>query len=269
MRTHTEESQSTMTPEKALQYLKEGNIRFQSNLKANRNLLQQVNETSEGQFPFAVVLSCIDSRVSTEILFDQGLGDVFSIRIAGNFVNEDILGSMEFACKIAGSKLVLVVGHTQTNQTGIDRAKGFIDQMKKYKGIKLLKTQYAEGGDALKAQEIISAALVANKDLKGVYATNEGISIGAGQAFKARKLKNGAVKLIGFDSGKQQMENIKSGLQTGAITQSPMGIGAKTVEALVNYVRDKKVPAPLIDTGFYYYDKSNIAEPQVAGNLYE
>jgi carbonic anhydrase len=102
-----------MTPEKALQYLKEGNIRFQSNLKANRNLLQQVNETSEGQFPFAVVLSCIDSRVSTEILFDQGLGDVFSIRIAGNFVNEDILGSMEFACKIAGSKLVLVVGHTK------------------------------------------------------------------------------------------------------------------------------------------------------------
>ncbi len=170
---------------------------------------------------------------------------------------------------LKGKGKVLVVGHSQTNQTGIDRAKGFIDQMKKYKGIKLLKTQYAEGGDALKAQEIISAVLVANKDLKGVYATNEGISIGAGQAFKARKLKNGAVKLIGFDSGKQQMENIKSGLQTGAITQSPMGIGAKTVEALVNYVRDKKVPAPLIDTGFYYYDKSNIAEPQVAGNLYE
>jgi ribose transport system substrate-binding protein len=170
---------------------------------------------------------------------------------------------------LKGKGKVLVVGHSQTNQTGIDRAKGFIDQMKKYKGIKLLKTQYAEGGDALKAQEIISAALVANKDLMGVYATNEGISIGAGQAFKARKLKNGTVKLIGFDSGKQQMENIKSGLQTGAITQSPMGIGAKTVEALVNYVRDKKVPAPLIDTGFYYYDKSNIAEPQIAGNLYE
>ena len=170
---------------------------------------------------------------------------------------------------LKGKGKVLVVGHSQTNQTGIDRAKGFIDQMKKYKGIKLLKTQYAEGGDALKAQEIISAALVANKDLKGVYATNEGISIGAGQAFKARKLKNGAVKLIGFDSGKQQMENIKSGLQTGAITQSPMGIGAKTVEALVNYVRNKTVPKNLIDTGFYYYDKSNIAEPQVAGNLYE
>jgi ribose transport system substrate-binding protein len=173
--------------------------------------------------------------------------------------------------KLVGNKgKVLVVGHSQTNQTGIDRANGFINRMKaKYKGIKLLTPQYAEGGDALKAQEIVSAALVANKDLKGVYGTNEGVSIGAGQAFKAAKLKNGAVKLIGFDSGKQQIANIKSGLQTGAITQSPMGIGAKTVEALVNYVRNKTVPKNLIDTGFYYYDKANITDPKIAGNLYE
>jgi carbonic anhydrase len=112
MRTHTAETQATLTPQKALQFLKEGNIRFQNNLKANRNLLQQVNETGDGQFPFATILSCIDSRVSAELLFDQGLGDIFSIRIAGNFVNEDILGSMEFACKIAGSKLILVLGHS-------------------------------------------------------------------------------------------------------------------------------------------------------------
>ncbi len=101
-----------MTPEKALNFLKEGNDRFQRNLKANRNLLEQVNDTKEGQFPFATILSCIDSRVSAELVFDQGLGDVFSIRIAGNFVNEDILGSMEFASKIAGTKLVVVLGHT-------------------------------------------------------------------------------------------------------------------------------------------------------------
>jgi carbonic anhydrase len=112
MRTHNQETQSTMTPEKALEFLKEGNARFENNLKANRNLLQQVNETSEGQFPFAVVLSCIDSRVSAELVFDQGLGDVFSVRIAGNFVNQDILGSMEFACKLAGSKLIVVLGHS-------------------------------------------------------------------------------------------------------------------------------------------------------------
>lgn len=112
MKAHTRETQATMTPNKALQYLKEGNQRFQGNLKANRNLLEQVNDTSEGQFPFATILSCIDSRVSAELVFDQGLGDIFSIRIAGNFVNEDILGSMEFACKLAGTKLLVVLGHT-------------------------------------------------------------------------------------------------------------------------------------------------------------
>ena len=112
MKAHTQETQSTMTPEKSLEYLKEGNLRFQNNLKANRNLLEQVNDTSEGQFPFATILSCIDSRVSAELIFDQGLGDIFSIRIAGNFVNEDILGSMEFASKLAGTKIIVVLGHT-------------------------------------------------------------------------------------------------------------------------------------------------------------
>ena len=112
MKAHTRETQATMTPQKSLQYLKEGNLRFQNNLKANRNLLEQVNDTSYGQFPFATILSCIDSRVSAELVFDQGLGDIFSVRIAGNFVNEDILGSMEFACKLAGTKLIVVLGHT-------------------------------------------------------------------------------------------------------------------------------------------------------------
>lgn len=112
MKAHTRETQATMTPEKSLRFLKEGNIRFQNNLKANRNLLEQVNDTREGQFPFATILSCIDSRVSAELVFDQGLGDIFSIRIAGNFVNEDILGSMEFGCKLAGTKLIVVLGHT-------------------------------------------------------------------------------------------------------------------------------------------------------------
>lgn len=112
MKAHTRETQATMTPAKSLQYLKEGNERFQNNLKANRNLLEQVNDTSDGQFPFATILSCIDSRVSAELVFDQGLGDIFSVRIAGNFVNEDILGSMEFACKLAGTKLIVVLGHT-------------------------------------------------------------------------------------------------------------------------------------------------------------
>jgi len=112
MKAHTKETQATMTPEKSLSHLREGNIRFQNNSMANRNLPEQVKATSKGQFPFATILSCIDSRVSSELIFDQGIGDIFSIRIAGNFVNEDILGSMEFACKLAGTKLILVLGHT-------------------------------------------------------------------------------------------------------------------------------------------------------------
>ena len=113
MKAHNKETQAQMTPRKALQFLKEGNDRFINNLKANRNLLEQVNETRDGQWPFATILSCIDSRTSAELIFDQGLGDVFSVRIAGNIVNTDILGSMEFACKVAGSKLIVVLGHSK------------------------------------------------------------------------------------------------------------------------------------------------------------
>jgi carbonic anhydrase len=113
MKAHTRKSQSEMTPQLALSYLQEGNQRFVENLRAHRNLLEQVNETAEGQYPFATILSCIDSRTSAELIFDQGLGDIFSVRVAGNVVNDDILGSMEYACKVAGSKLVVVLGHSK------------------------------------------------------------------------------------------------------------------------------------------------------------
>lgn len=113
MRAHTKETQASMTPAKALQFLREGNQRFQNNLRAHRDLLEQVNDTRDGQFPFATILSCIDSRTSAELIFDQGLGDIFSVRIAGTIVNEDILGSMEFTCKIAGAKIIVVLGHSK------------------------------------------------------------------------------------------------------------------------------------------------------------
>jgi len=113
MQTLTKEMQKAITPVKAIEILKKGNERFVSNLRANRNLLQQVNETSDGQHPFAAILSCIDSRASAELIFDQGLGDIFSIRVAGNILNEDILGSMEFACKVAGAKAIAVLGHSK------------------------------------------------------------------------------------------------------------------------------------------------------------
>ena len=124
MKAHTSETLATIPPEKALNFLKEGNQRFINNLKANRDLLEQVNATRAGQWPFAVILSCIDSRTSAELIFDQGLGDVFSIRIAGNFVNQDILGSMEFGCNVAGSKLIVVLGHSKCGalKGGLDSA---------------------------------------------------------------------------------------------------------------------------------------------------
>ena len=112
MRLHNIEDQRCLTPQLALNFLKEGNKRFVANLKAHSNLLEQVNETKANQFPFAIILSCIDSRTSAELIFDQGLGDIFSTRIAGNVLNNDIIGSMEFACKLAGSKLIVVLGHS-------------------------------------------------------------------------------------------------------------------------------------------------------------
>jgi carbonic anhydrase len=113
MVTLTKEIRDRITPAQAIQILKEGNKRFVDSLNIDRNLLKQVNETSEGQHPFAFVLSCIDSRTSAELIFDQGLGDIFSCRIAGNILNDDILGSMEFAATIGGVKLIVVLGHSE------------------------------------------------------------------------------------------------------------------------------------------------------------
>lgn len=112
MKNHYWESRQSMTPQKAMQFLVEGNERFINNLRMNRNLLQLVNDTKDQQFPFATILSCSDSRISTELIFDQGLGDLFSIRLAGNVASVNAIGSMEYACKYLGSKLIIVMGHT-------------------------------------------------------------------------------------------------------------------------------------------------------------
>lgn len=124
MKNHQNITQAAMTPQQALDILKEGNHRFLNNLSINRNHLEIVNETKDGQWPFAAILSCMDSRTSAELIFDQGLGDIFSIRIAGNIANEDIIGSLEYATKAAGSKLILVLGHT-----GCGAVKGACDNV--------------------------------------------------------------------------------------------------------------------------------------------
>ena len=112
MKALTKEAQARISPMGAIEILKQGNDRFVKNRKVERDLLEQVRETATGQYPFATILSCIDSRVSAELVFDQGVGDIFSVRVAGNIVNEDLLGSMEFACKLAGTKVIVVLGHT-------------------------------------------------------------------------------------------------------------------------------------------------------------
>jgi len=124
MKAHTKQTQDSFTPQKAIDELKEGNKRFVASKQVNRNLLEQVSDTAGGQYPFAVVLSCIDSRVPAELVFDQGIGDIFSARVAGNIVNEDVLGSIEYGCKVAGSKAVIVLGHT-----GCGAVKGACDDV--------------------------------------------------------------------------------------------------------------------------------------------
>ena len=112
MKAHNKLTQQNLTPETALELLRTGNERFVNNLRIDRNLLQQVNETRAGQWPFAAIVSCMDSRTSAELIFDQGLGDIFSIRLAGAVVSDNVLGSLEYACKVAGSKIIVVLGHT-------------------------------------------------------------------------------------------------------------------------------------------------------------
>lgn len=111
--TMTRASQAAITTDKAIEMLKEGNQRFVSGKTLKREPLAQVKQTAEGQFPFAAVVSCLDSRIPPETVFDQGIGDLFVARVAGNFVNDDILGSLEFATKLSGAKLIVVMGHTE------------------------------------------------------------------------------------------------------------------------------------------------------------
>jgi len=161
MKAHDKKSQASLTPLDALEFLKEGNDRFLNNLRANRNLLQMVNDTSEGQWPFAVILSCIDSRTSAELIFDQGLGDIFSVRVAGNVVNEDVLGSMEYAVKYAGSKLVVVLGHTKCgavtsacNQVKDGNITALMKKIKPAIAMEKTVTQHRDGNNAVFVERV-------------------------------------------------------------------------------------------------------------------
>jgi carbonic anhydrase len=201
MRTHTKESQANVTPSIALQYLKEGNERFVSNLKANRNLLEQVNDTRDGQWPFATILSCIDSRTSAELIFDQGLGDVFSIRIAGNIVNTDILGSMEFACKVAGSKLIVVLGHSKCGAV-----KGACDHVEMGNLTELLsKLQPAVYQEKSTDTERNSSNGAFVENVASINVKRSASNIIERSAILAQMIENGEIGLVGA------MHNIETG----------------------------------------------------------
>lgn len=193
MKTLTKNTQANITPDTAVELLEKGNQRFLENLRFNRNLLQQVNETADGQFPFAVILSCIDSRTPAEIIFDQGLGDIFSIRIAGNIINDDILGSMEFACKVAGSKLIMVLGHT-----GCGAIKGACDNVELENLTGLLKkikpaiqdVSSEKTIDSNDSEDFVKKVTVANvhKSIKSITSKSQTLS---------EMADNGSIKIIG------------------------------------------------------------------------
>lgn len=179
------------------------------------------------------------------------------------------LAADKMAALIGRSGKVFVICHSQTNATGVQRSTGFVNEMKKkFPKITVLPIQYGDG-DHQKSADIVKAVMAANKDLKGIYATNEGSAIGAVNALTELKKRPGVIKVIGFDSGAAQINAIKSGLMQGAITQDPIGIGYKTVAALVAYVRKGTVPPTFINTGYYYYTKKNMDDPKIAAVLYK
>jgi ribose transport system substrate-binding protein len=231
-----------------------------------------------GKKPQALGFAALDSKAAIPMLkkaqaakipviaFDSGVdSDIPLTTATTNNVAAAALAADKMAEKIGGEGEVAVIAHDQTSRTGVDRRDGFVNQIKtKYPKIKLVDVQY--GGDQLKSAEIGKTLVQAHPKLKGIFATNEPGAIGAGIGLKEAK-KSGIV-LIGFDSGKAQKDMINDGTIAGSITQNPVGIGYKTVEAAVKALKGEKLPK-IIDTGFYWYDKANMADPKIAAVLYD
>ena len=205
MKAQTKETQDQMSSASALKELKDGNQRFVEKKQLNRDLMQQVSETSNGQFPFATILSCIDSRVSSELIFDQGIGDIFSVRIAGNFVNEDILGSMEFACKLAGTKLVLVLGHTACGAV-----KGACDHAR-LGNLTTLINKIEPSVEAVKEPEDVSLRNSSNIDF-----VNEVAAVNVKMTIENIRVKSQVLKEL-EDSGEIQIIGGMYDIKTGAV----------------------------------------------------
>lgn len=208
-----------------------------------------------------------DAAAGDEASFGEGALSLGIARTDGEAAAA--LAADEMAKLIGSSGKVGVIVHSQTNATGVQRRDGFVNQVAaKYPNIEIVSIQYGDG-DHQKSADIAKAILAANSDLKGFYATNEGSAIGVVNALKELGKQAGDLAVIGFDSGAAQVDAVKTGLMSGAITQNPIGIGYETVKALVEYIRDGKVPSNFIDTGFFYYTAENMDDPKIAAVLYE
>ena len=228
--------------------------------------------------PAAIGLAALDSKAAIPLLkkaqaakipviaFDSGVdSDIPLTTATTDNKAASRLAADKMAELIGGAGDVAVLVHDQTSRTGIDRRDGFLEQMKaKYPKIKVVSVQYGQG-DQLKSTEIAKTVLQANPNLKGYFGANEGSIIGVLNAAKEMKRK---VVIIGYDSGKQQKAAIADGSQAGAITQNPVGIGYKTVEAAVKALKGEKLEK-VIDTGFMWYDKTNMNDPKISAVLYD
>jgi ribose transport system substrate-binding protein len=228
--------------------------------------------------PKAIGFAALDSKAAIPLLkkaqaakipvvaFDSGVDSDIPVTTATTDNKAAAaLAADKMAELIGKAGEVAVVVHDQTSRTGIDRRDGFLDRMKStYPKIKVVSVQYG-GGDHLKSTEITKSILQAYPKLKGMFGANEGSAIGVVNGAREMKRK---IVIIGYDSGKQQKDAIRSGVMAGAITQNPVGIGYKTVEAAVKALKGEKLPK-VIDTGFYWYDKSNIQDPKIAAVLYD
>ena len=229
--------------------------------------------------PAAICFAALDSKAAVPILqkakdagipivgFDSGVDSDIPVTTAAT---DNLAAAAEAAKRMADligdAGEVAIIAHDQTSRTGIDRVKGFTDEMTaNHPNIKIVDTQYG-GGDQLKSTDLAKAIFGAYPNLKGFFGANEGSIIGVLNG--AKELNKTGVTIIGYDSGKQQMDAIRSGAEAGAITQDPIGIGYKCVEAAVKAINGETVPKS-IDTGYYWYDKTNIDDPDIAAVLYE
>ncbi|TFD53799.1 BMP family ABC transporter substrate-binding protein [Cryobacterium sp. Hh11] len=217
-------------------------------------------------------VSLMDAAKAAEIpvvQFDAGCNSEYPLSIAKtDSLGAGALAADHMAELIGGKGEVGIVGHSQINSTGVERRDGFVDQMAaEYPDITIVDIQYGDG-DHLKSADIAKAMIAAHPDLKGLYGTNEGSAIGIVNAVGELGLAAGELTVIGFDSGQAQMDAITNGLMAGAITQNPIGIGEATVQAAFDAINGK-TPAKIIDTGYFWFDKTNMEDPEIAAVLYK